>query len=160
MFSSKNSRFALGPVAAVVLAAAAMLVASCQREQSQSLPSDESADGGLSPPSAADTPPRIVAAREYIQERARMVTKQLAARDIHDQRVLNAMQRVPRHAFVAADQRNLAYVDSPLPIGHQQTISQPYVVALMTQLVEPHAHKKRWTSAPDPGIRRPCWLSS
>ena len=71
-------------------------------------------------------------------ERARlaMVADQLRARDIADPRVLEAMARVPRHAFVDPAHRRRAYEDAPLPIGHGQTISQPYIVALMTQLVE------------------------
>ncbi len=66
-----------------------------------------------------------------------MVTQQLAARDITDRRVLAAMLRVPRHLFVPADVRARAHVDGPLSIGHNQTISQPYIVALMTQLAQP-----------------------
>lgn len=66
-------------------------------------------------------------------ERARMVNEQLKARDIRDERVLNAMLKVPRHLFVPAALRSQAYADSPLPIGHDQTISQPYIVAFMTQ---------------------------
>lgn len=65
--------------------------------------------------------------------RARMVAEQLAARDIDDKRVLSAMGTVPREAFVDADLRDAAYDDSPLPIGAGQTISQPYMVALMAQ---------------------------
>jgi protein-L-isoaspartate(D-aspartate) O-methyltransferase len=73
-------------------------------------------------------------------ERARMVNDQLRARDITDQRVLDAMSKVPRHLFVPEPQRAQAYADHPLPIGHDQTISQPYIVAFMTQglKVEPH----------------------
>ncbi|HEX4913203.1 MAG TPA: protein-L-isoaspartate O-methyltransferase, partial [Vicinamibacterales bacterium] len=59
----------------------------------------------------------------------RMVDDQLIARDIKDPRVLDAMRRVPRHEFVPEALRGNAYVDSPLPIGHDQTISQPYIVA-------------------------------
>jgi protein-L-isoaspartate(D-aspartate) O-methyltransferase len=66
-------------------------------------------------------------------ERARMVSEQLKARDIRDERMLNAMRTVPRHMFVPAALRGEAYVDSPLPIGYDQTISQPYIVAFMTQ---------------------------
>jgi len=65
--------------------------------------------------------------------RARMVNEQLKARDIRDERVLDAMLKVPRHLFVPAALRGQAYADSPLPIGHDQTISQPYIVAFMTQ---------------------------
>lgn len=61
-----------------------------------------------------------------------MVDQQLAARDIVDERVLDAMRRVPRHRFVEGD-ADLAYGDQPVPIGHGATISQPYIVALMTQ---------------------------
>ncbi|MFZ0430561.1 MAG: protein-L-isoaspartate(D-aspartate) O-methyltransferase [Acidobacteriota bacterium] len=68
-----------------------------------------------------------------------MVESQLAARDIRDARVLDAMRVVPRHLFVPPELRRLAYRDSPLPIGLDQTISQPYIVALMTQLAEPKA---------------------
>ena len=66
-------------------------------------------------------------------ERTRMVNEQLKARDIHDERVLDAMLKVPRHLFVPAAMRPQAYADSPLPIGHDQTISQPYIVAFMSQ---------------------------
>jgi protein-L-isoaspartate(D-aspartate) O-methyltransferase len=69
----------------------------------------------------------------YAAEGARMVSEQLRARDIRDERVLDAMTRVPRHAFVPEPLRDQAYADSPLPIGHDQTISQPYIVAFMTQ---------------------------
>jgi len=62
-----------------------------------------------------------------------MVTSQLVARGIDDTRVLEAMRVVPRHAFVAEELRDAAYSDRPLPIGQGQTISQPYIVALMSQ---------------------------
>jgi protein-L-isoaspartate(D-aspartate) O-methyltransferase len=67
--------------------------------------------------------------------REEMLRVQLRGRDIVDERVLEAMRRVPRHEFVPVDLRPAAYDDRPLPIGHGQTISQPYIVALMTQLV-------------------------
>jgi protein-L-isoaspartate(D-aspartate) O-methyltransferase len=66
-----------------------------------------------------------------------MVQAQLQARDITDGRVLDVMGKVPRHLFVPPDQRPWAYNDYPLPIGAGQTISQPYIVALMTQLARP-----------------------
>jgi protein-L-isoaspartate(D-aspartate) O-methyltransferase len=65
-----------------------------------------------------------------------MVVEQLVARGITDQRVLEAMSDVPRHLFVPREHRYLAYADGPLPIGKDQTISQPYIVALMSQLLE------------------------
>jgi protein-L-isoaspartate(D-aspartate) O-methyltransferase len=74
--------------------------------------------------------------------RQAMVKVQLQGRDITDERVLAAMGRVPRHEFVPADVQDYAYEDHPLPIGFGQTISQPYIVALMTQLVNPQPGKK------------------
>jgi protein-L-isoaspartate(D-aspartate) O-methyltransferase len=68
--------------------------------------------------------------------RRRMVEEQLASRDIRDGRVLEAMRRVPRHLFVPPALQPQAYEDYPLPIGEGQTISQPYIVALMTQCLE------------------------
>jgi protein-L-isoaspartate(D-aspartate) O-methyltransferase len=65
-----------------------------------------------------------------------MVDEQLRARGIRDTRVLDAMARVPRHAFVPEDQQAAAYGDHPLPIGFGQTISQPYIVAFMTEALE------------------------
>jgi protein-L-isoaspartate(D-aspartate) O-methyltransferase len=69
--------------------------------------------------------------------RQRMVDLQLANRDICDERVLDVMRRVPRHRFVPESQRESAYADWPLQIGAGQTISQPYIVGLMTQLAQP-----------------------
>lgn len=74
--------------------------------------------------------------RDWIAERERMVDQQLRARDIRDPRVLDAMLAVPRHLFVPEPSRAEAYRDSPVPIGHGQTISQPYIVAFMTQALE------------------------
>jgi protein-L-isoaspartate(D-aspartate) O-methyltransferase len=78
----------------------------------------------------------------YAAPREAMVREQLAERDITNQDVLSAMRTVPRHLFMPPDTRALAYADHPVPIGHSQTISQPYIVALMTQLLEPaKSHK-------------------
>ena len=65
-----------------------------------------------------------------------MVEEQLQARGIRDPRVLDAMRRVPRHLFVPAVDREEAYGDHPLPIGHGQTISQPYIVAFMSEALK------------------------
>ena len=73
---------------------------------------------------------------DYDKEREHMVESQLVRRGIKDKRVLDAMRQVPRHLFVPKDTRGLAYCDGPLPIGQGQTISQPYIVALMTELLE------------------------
>ncbi|HEX3127729.1 MAG TPA: protein-L-isoaspartate(D-aspartate) O-methyltransferase [Thermoanaerobaculia bacterium] len=67
--------------------------------------------------------------------RRRMVQEQLRARGVEDRRVLSAMEQVPRHLFVPEEVRDRAYSDHPLPIGEGQTISQPYIVGLMTQLL-------------------------
>ena len=69
--------------------------------------------------------------------RGRMVREQIEARGVSDPVVLEAMRSVPRHEFVPAQYWDLAYADRPLPIGLGQTISQPYIVALMTELLEP-----------------------
>ncbi len=69
----------------------------------------------------------------YARERAQMVRRQLKARGIGDPRVLEAFRKVRRHLFVPEDYRELAYTDQPLAIGYDQTISQPYIVAFMTE---------------------------
>jgi protein-L-isoaspartate(D-aspartate) O-methyltransferase len=66
-----------------------------------------------------------------------MVTWQLVSRGISNERVLEAMNKVPRHEFVPESERERAYADQALPIGHEQTISQPFIVAFMTQAVDP-----------------------
>ncbi|MBN1448018.1 MAG: protein-L-isoaspartate(D-aspartate) O-methyltransferase [Bacteroidetes bacterium] len=71
------------------------------------------------------------------QARRLMVKRQLAARGVDHPGVLRAMRTVPRHRFVPEDMRAMAYADQPLPIGHGQTISQPYIVAYMTQVIDP-----------------------
>ena len=76
------------------------------------------------------------------EARLRLVNEQLLPSGLRDSATIVAMRTVPRHEFVPEDQRVHAYEDVPLPIGHDQTISQPAVVALMTQLVEPRPGKK------------------
>ena len=73
---------------------------------------------------------------EFALMRNRMVEEQIAARGIRDPRVLSVMGAVLRHCFIPPDDLAWAYADGPLPIGHGQTISQPYIVALMTELLE------------------------
>lgn len=68
--------------------------------------------------------------------REQMVSAQIAARGVDDPQVLTAMGKVPRHEFVPPDSRALAYIDSPLPIGYGQTISQPFIVAFMTEVAQ------------------------
>ena len=72
----------------------------------------------------------------YARERERMVEEQVASRGVTDPRVLAALRRVPRHLFVQEALRERAYGDHPLPIGEEQTISQPFIVGLMSSLLE------------------------
>lgn len=85
---------------------------------------DEGADDGSDP---------------FAERREQMVEEQLRGRDIDSERVLEAMGVVPRHEFVTKEHRLHAYSDNPLPIGHDQTISQPYIVAKMTQTLRPES---------------------
>lgn len=71
-------------------------------------------------------------------ERSRMVEHQIRSRGITNPRVLEAMRNIPRHFFIPAPYDKSAYEDAPLPIGNGQTISQPYIVALMTELLDPY----------------------
>lgn len=92
-------------------------------------------------PARAFVPPTPHAAHERVDERERMVRTQIAGSSptrlsVTDETVLAAMRTVPRHVFVPENYRGRAYDDTPLPIGHGQTISQPYMVAIMTQLLE------------------------
>jgi protein-L-isoaspartate(D-aspartate) O-methyltransferase len=80
---------------------------------------------------------QVPSAADFAAQRQRMVEKQLKFRGIKDEGVLAAMAKVPREEFVPADQRADAYEDGPLPIGYDQTISQPYIVAFMTEQLRP-----------------------
>ena len=73
---------------------------------------------------------------QYVSERTRMVEEHIRARGIRNPAVLEAMDRVPRHRFVRPGDQDLAYADQPLPIGSGQTISQPYIVAYMTEAAD------------------------
>ena len=88
-------------------------------------------------PAKAELPKDVHAETRQQMARQQMVRRQLRGRDITDKRVLEVMGRVGRHRFVPKSQQDQAYTDHPLPIGHAQTISQPYIVALMTQLAQP-----------------------
>ena len=72
---------------------------------------------------------------EFALKRRRMVEQQIKARGVSDNIVLEAMEKVPRHLFVPEKYRQFSYYDQPLPIGQGQTISQPYIVALMTEML-------------------------
>ncbi|MDW7772293.1 MAG: protein-L-isoaspartate(D-aspartate) O-methyltransferase [Desulfobulbaceae bacterium] len=78
----------------------------------------------------------------FQRQRQAMVANQLALRGIEDKGVLRAMETVPRHLFVPDKLRGRAYADNPLPIGHGQTISQPFIVAFMTEIIKPEPHHR------------------
>jgi protein-L-isoaspartate(D-aspartate) O-methyltransferase len=118
-------------VAAATVITAATMVGCFSSEPAQAPP--------MQPVPARET---ATAEARFAAMRQRMVDTQFRARDIVNPNVLRAMARVPRHRFIAPEWANAAYDDRPLPIGHGQTISQPYVVALMTQLVEPTANSR------------------
>jgi protein-L-isoaspartate(D-aspartate) O-methyltransferase len=78
----------------------------------------------------------------WARQRESMVENQISRRGIKDKNVLAAMRTVPRHLFVPENYRSEAYTDGPLPIGYDQTISQPYIVAIMTELLKPDSTSK------------------
>jgi len=80
--------------------------------------------------------PACSGADDYGSARRSMVSRQIIARGVTDQRIISAMGHVPRHLFVPASLRRMAYEDHPLPIGYGQTISQPYIVAYMTEAAD------------------------
>ena len=73
---------------------------------------------------------------DYARKRERMVEQQIMARGVKDKKVLDVMESVCRHMFVPEEYRIYSYYDQPLPIGWRQTISQPYIVALMTEMLD------------------------
>lgn len=92
------------------------------------------------PPTLGPTPTSSPVPEEednFVELRSQMVDDQIATRGIDDSKVLDVMRKIPRHKFVPDDMVELAYNDHPLPIGYGQTISQPYIVALMTQTLNP-----------------------
>jgi len=84
----------------------------------------------------------LIQDERYESARHRMVRVQIEDRGITDTAVLNALRKVPRHLFVPAEYQVEAYADTPLPIGYDQTISQPYIVAYMTEVLKPAPGKK------------------
>lgn len=76
----------------------------------------------------------------FVSKREQMVTTQIKARGIDDKATLNALRKTPRHLFVPEEIQDLAYEDRPLPIGYGQTISQPFIVAYMTQIIKPESN--------------------
>jgi protein-L-isoaspartate(D-aspartate) O-methyltransferase len=99
-------------------------------------PEDPPAEPTSSP---VPTPTAHIESTDRLEERMDMVETQIRRRGVTDQDVLDAMERVARHEFVPAQYKSQAYADHPLPIGYGQTISQPYIVALMTELLGLHS---------------------
>jgi protein-L-isoaspartate(D-aspartate) O-methyltransferase len=118
---------AAGPAAMTLLAAGGQAPGPSPTQATTEADPEEGPEAGLQ----ASTPDPMKARQA---ERDNMVEQQVAARGIHDLRLLDALRAVPRHLFVPERGRSRAYEDRPLPIGHGQTISQPYIVALMTEL--------------------------
>jgi protein-L-isoaspartate(D-aspartate) O-methyltransferase len=120
-----------------VLAMVVILVLACSRTKAPSAPPATA----TATPQVAGTPEATLSAEEaaFAQARHSMVETQIRGRDVTDPDVLRVMEKVPRHRFVPVEYLEQAYDDHPLPIGEGQTISQPYIVALMTELL----HLKR-----------------
>ena len=95
----------------------------------------------------------------YKRQRIRMVDSQIRSRGITDERVIKAIEKVPRHLFVDEALWDQSYNDSPLPIGENQTISQPYMVALMTEALQLKGPEKVLEIGTGPVIRPPSWPS-
>lgn len=112
------------------------LMATASLSPTPSLALSESSPTLTSPPGPASSPTSTPTPDPYLDARQRMVEKQMRGRDISDERVLGVMEKVPRHEFVLPEVLDEAYADHPLPIGYGQTISQPYIVALMTQMLD------------------------
>ena len=124
-----------------------LLAAACNGEAAQRgarplAPDGEPVQVGQPVRVGAEAGARIDAEVRAGIERQHMVEATIMARGVTDERVLAAMRRVPRHRFVPEDVRALAHEDRPLPIGHGQTISQPYIVAFMTAAVAPRPGDK------------------
>ncbi len=84
----------------------------------------------------------VMMGNSYEWLRENMVENQIRSRGVKDERILEAFYKVPRHMFVGPDQKALAYEDHPLPIEHEQTISQPFIVALMTEALQLEGDEK------------------
>ncbi len=95
----------------------------------------------------------------FTKKRMEMVEETIISRGLKDRQVIAAMQSVPRHMFVPDQYLDQAYADHPLPIGYGQTISQPYIVAMMTELLDLKRGKESLRLVPVRDIRQPYWQS-
>lgn len=132
-FATMKPNLRIHPTAAAGIVASLLLLLCSPLPNTFSQPEEKAQ---ISDPTEKNwTPPRVA---EFQEERAHMVQTQMVQRrpTIRDTSVLEAMRQVPRHLFVPRSLKRQAYADHPLPIGHGQTISQPYIVALMTEALE------------------------
>jgi len=131
----------LGGLGGIVVLVLALGVQTCRNGPAETLvrpagePEAQRLEEGVQPGQGTSEDADGLSATGASEARHRMVERQLRQRDITDPAVLAAMENVERHLFVPASQRAAAYADTPLPIGHGQTISQPYIVARMTELL-------------------------
>jgi protein-L-isoaspartate(D-aspartate) O-methyltransferase len=125
-------------VLAIVALLLALLASRLPWAEPTDLPTPTIVSTDLPTPTSTSAPgPSVEAASDdRLEERMSMVDHQIRRRGVTDQDVLEAMERVPRHEFVPDEYKAQAYADRPLPIGYGQTISQPYIVALMTELLQ------------------------
>jgi protein-L-isoaspartate(D-aspartate) O-methyltransferase len=121
--------------ACVILLVSIFLVQHTQRRGRPESSEDDETPAATRPPLATSPAPQGTE-QEFSKARSSMVEYQIRQRGVRDPKVLDAMEAVPRHEFVPDDYMESAYSDGPLPIGYGQTISQPYIVALMTELLE------------------------
>lgn len=122
---------------------------SCSQPDQEEIPRDGEPEPSASGPEAKSrTEPSRNGKPEdrekgvWAMKRKKMVQSQIEARGVHQRTVLDALMKVERHQFVPESQRSQSYADYPLPIGENQTISQPYIVALMTELLDPEKDDK------------------
>jgi protein-L-isoaspartate(D-aspartate) O-methyltransferase len=123
-------------VAALIFIVVCSMLISCRRGSLENTPRRRASTQPITLPTTMRSDSGLPRTMERKAERDRMVMSQIAAMGVRDPRVLDAMRNVPRHWFIPDDIADHAYDDGPLPIGWGQTISQPYIVALMTELLD------------------------
>lgn len=129
---TKNKQIIIIISCVTLLAGGLLSLVGCSSEQRQQRETKLS-----SPLTSVSKKVQSISEERFMKQRQEMVEQQIKARGIKNPGVLAAMLKVPRHQFVPEEYRAFAYYDSPQPIGEGQTISQPYIVALMTELLEP-----------------------
>jgi protein-L-isoaspartate(D-aspartate) O-methyltransferase len=141
-----SRRVVLSAIAVAVLAilgSAFLLMSGDKGDQDDSVPGDANESERERDKQEPATEVEPTGNDEYAEDRSRMVKTQIRSRDVRDPDVLTAMNTVPRHLFVPDHQVPYAYEDRPLPIGYGQTISQPYIVAVMTEELNLQPGKSR-----------------